>query len=389
MEITSFGLASKAASDLKRIRKDMGNNVTSSYANVKERLDQVEKDIEAAYKLTDEIIVNNAINIAKAEAKINTIANATKFDFEQMIFDDLFDLTNIDMTTNSPKHDSYYGWISLERGESVITKDIVFNKPVTKVLITMGSAQAIALSESTGADTVNDLSVVPKLTSNNQDGFVVTASSCWGDMEQSSWSPWRAFDSYVRPTIDQDRWATAYSSGTGWIQVKLKEPKKIVAYDLYPNTNSGTADQNIQNPKSWKLLGSNDGSSWVELDSQILKNWTSVGIGKMFKVKKPGEYQYYRLNVTATFGSDIVSIGEIKLKDSTMISQDILNQQILNPTNLVITANYQVEYSIDKGITWNNMAYEELVNIKPCSEIRFKLTALEKTNLSYYSIIWS
>lgn len=137
MEITSFGLASKAASDLKRIRKDMGNNVTSSYANVKERLDQVEKDIEAAYKLTDEIIVNNAINIAKAEAKINTIANATKFDFEQMIFDDLFDSSGIDTTLSKDySHDSTNGTIKASSNQcEIITNQIDINNASNLIIV--------------------------------------------------------------------------------------------------------------------------------------------------------------------------------------------------------------------------------------------------------------
>lgn len=137
MDITSFSIASKAANNLKKIKNDMGNNVTSSYATVKERLDQVEKDIEAAYKLTDDVVVQNAINIAKAEAKLNAIAKAAQFDFEQMIFDDLFDSSGIDTTFSKDySHDSTNGTIKASSNQcEIITNQIDINNASNLIIV--------------------------------------------------------------------------------------------------------------------------------------------------------------------------------------------------------------------------------------------------------------
>lgn len=122
MEITSFGLASKAANDLKSIRRDMGSGVTGTYPNVKARLDQVEKDIEMAYKLTDEVIINNAINISKAESKINAYAKSMQFQMEQMIFDDLYDLSGIDLSLSSSYSHNYTA--GTVQGGTIVTREI-------------------------------------------------------------------------------------------------------------------------------------------------------------------------------------------------------------------------------------------------------------------------
>lgn len=122
MEITSFGAASKAASDFKKIKKELGPRIEGRSSTLKKRLDQIEIDIKQATKLTDSLIIQNAINLSKAEAKVNTIAKTTKEKMEQMIFDDLFDLDAINIDASSySNYDDVLGRIT---GGIVVTEPI-------------------------------------------------------------------------------------------------------------------------------------------------------------------------------------------------------------------------------------------------------------------------
>lgn len=96
MEATSFGLANKAANDIRKLKADLGAGVKSQYENVQERIEQIEKDIESAYRLTDEMSRINAINITKAYAKLNQILKSNE-SLTGIFFDDLFDLSNVNM----------------------------------------------------------------------------------------------------------------------------------------------------------------------------------------------------------------------------------------------------------------------------------------------------
>lgn len=122
MDINSFSLASKAASDLTKIKTDMGSAVKGSYASVKARLDNLDTNVELAYSLTNNAIINNAINIMKANERLNVIAKNNKYNMEQMIFDDLFDLSGIQTSASTGYlHDAVAGTI---RGTTIQTKSI-------------------------------------------------------------------------------------------------------------------------------------------------------------------------------------------------------------------------------------------------------------------------
>ena len=69
-------------------------------------------------------------------------------------------------------------------------------------------------------------------------------------------------------------------------------------------------------PKSWSLLGSNDGVSWTTLDTQTNQADTVSGDTRTYTVASPGSYKYYRLNVTANNGDPIIQLAELQLWSS-------------------------------------------------------------------------
>lgn len=120
MDVISYGAATQAGKEEKKTRDLLGQDVKGSHSNVKERIDKIEKSIQAVVEKANKLIINDTINIMKANAKLNAIAKTTKYKMHNMIFDDLLDLSGIDTTKSSGyKHDAVNGLIT---GGTIVTK---------------------------------------------------------------------------------------------------------------------------------------------------------------------------------------------------------------------------------------------------------------------------
>jgi len=65
------------------------------------------------------------------------------------------------------------------------------------------------------------------------------------------------------------------------------------------------------NPKNWKIFGSNDGSTWVLVDTQTNVTWATNPSSNTFLVSSSTAYSYYRCVVTALTGNDYCMIGQL------------------------------------------------------------------------------
>ena len=78
-------------------------------------------------------------------------------------------------------------------------------------------------------------------------------------------------------------------------------------------------------PKAWTFDGSDDGTSWTVLDTQTGQSFT-LGSWKTYALGNEGTYRYYRLNVTATSGSNKLHISELEfgrvLRNSIYVDAD-------------------------------------------------------------------
>lgn len=137
MEATSFGLANKAANDIRKLKADLGAGIKSQYKNVQERIEQIEKDIESAYRLTDEMSRINAINITKAYAKLNQILKSNE-SLTGIFFDDLFDLSNVNMEESTDLEFISKDGVIKSIGSNTIVKlnPILLKEKAKKIMIT-------------------------------------------------------------------------------------------------------------------------------------------------------------------------------------------------------------------------------------------------------------
>ena len=131
---------------------------------------------------------------------------------------------------------------------------------------------------------------VPKLSSANQNGYEITASSqC-----DNGHAGYLAFDDNT-----QTRWASAANEGNSWLQVKLPTAMVFSAVKIAPR-GDGYIDQA---PSAFQIQGSNDGENWDVLDSETDVSWATLGELRLFQFENETEYLYYRLYITANQGS--------------------------------------------------------------------------------------
>ncbi|WP_305785869.1 GH92 family glycosyl hydrolase [Symbioplanes lichenis] len=97
---------------------------------------------------------------------------------------------------------------------------------------------------------------------------------------------------------------------TGWIQAKTDAPLTVTQYAL----TSGN-DVPERDPRDWQLQGSADGTTWTPIDTRSGETFEQRGQTKTYQINTPQPYAYYRLNVTANGGADIVQLGELELAD--------------------------------------------------------------------------
>lgn len=108
-------------------------------------------------------------------------------------------------------------------------------------------------------------------------------------------APWRMFAGQFHLNL---RWQSNGNGGTPWVQIKLRgeagytSGRRLRAYQFYDSLNT------IQ---SWKIQGSANGSTWVDLHT-VTRTAPSQH-GNAFTVNDPGvDYLYYRLQVLSSTG---------------------------------------------------------------------------------------
>jgi hypothetical protein len=142
---------------------------------------------------------------------------------------------------------------------------------------------------------------IPQMSSNTTPSGVAAASSV-----QSGFSIWNAFD---RNT------GTAWQSNTsnsGWLSYQFPTGRIIKRYGFFTNAN------NTGNIRTWTFEGSNNGSTWVVLDTQT--NFVT-GASTFFSFDisaNTTSYTFYRINITAVqTGGSNPSIVELEMSEVT------------------------------------------------------------------------
>lgn len=169
------------------------------------------------------------------------------------------------------------------------------------------------------------------LTSNvSNQPFTVSASTQFS----GTFAPWKAFDNAAG---SGQYWLANTSTGTLQVDVGPGCYATLNSYQIRVNT----IPEPNRAPKDFKMQGSNDGSSWTDLDTQTNQTaWTSGQTRTFTLGSTSAAYRYFRLNISANNGDSLVQVAELFL-DGTLTQQFLVSLMTANnaPSPFVASAS--------------------------------------------------
>ena len=139
--------------------------------------------------------------------------------------------------------------------------------------------------------------------------------------------------------------------------------KAVTAYSL-----TSAADTPEMDPKDWTLYGSNDNTTWTELDAQTNQLFAARKEEKSYEVDNATSYRYYRLSVEANNGGAATQIAEWKLvamRSYTENINDLIASKGSSTFSAITPMGGQYEYvigthlntdHIHSHIVWNSVS---------------------------------
>ena len=90
-----------------------------------------------------------------------------------------------------------------------------------------------------------------------------------------------------------------------YIQYQFHTAQHITSYTLTSANDSPSRD-----PKDWTIAGSNDGTTWVTLDTRTGETFAGRGQVNTYEFDNANTYTYYRFNITANGGDSLFQLAE-------------------------------------------------------------------------------
>jgi hypothetical protein len=121
--------------------------------------------------------------------------------------------------------------------------------------------------------------LIPKMTSATTPSGEVSASSTYG-----------TYYPYLSASQEIGLWITADGTHPQWWQYQFPSAQTATHYELVTHTTLTWV------ATAWTLQGSNNGSTWTDLDTRTSQG---TSLQAMYEIASPGSYSYYRLYITA------------------------------------------------------------------------------------------
>jgi hypothetical protein len=90
-----------------------------------------------------------------------------------------------------------------------------------------------------------------------------------------------------------------------YLQLAFPAAQQVASYTLTSGNDAAGRD-----PKDWKLSGSTDGTTWVDLDVRTGETFSSRNLTKTYSFKNTVPYNYYRISITAVAGATLFQLSE-------------------------------------------------------------------------------
>lgn len=145
-----------------------------------------------------------------------------------------------------------------------------------------------------------------------------------------------------------------------WMQFQANTPAVLAQYTLTSGNDATSRD-----PKTWTLAGSNDGTTWTELDARTNETFPSRRLTRVFYVNNTTAYTHYRINITANNGDGNFQLTEWRLLEQAVPAAPIdltagaaAGDEIsLSWSDVAITENgYEIERSEGNAANYISVA---------------------------------
>lgn len=150
----------------------------------------------------------------------------------------------------------------------------------------------------------------PQMTDYTAPSGIASASA---DPYPQWYAAWKAFNR--SNAVETDAWTCIEDVQYGtpasweWLKYDFGSPVYIDSYSFRARNNSPTYA-----PETWILQGSNDNSSWTDLESENTKaSWSAQELWSSGTLSNPGSYRYARVQVRKGTNSGGVSISDLRL----------------------------------------------------------------------------
>lgn len=213
--------------------------------------------------------------------------------------------TSVDVTCQSSVANSYLigsgSTVSIQR----IRKFIEFPpSAMSSNSQTISSVTYVASASSTLVDANNlfPYKMFDKVTN--------SGSSIWANSPQNEYNSTTGVYQSANPkTTSNVDGGSSYNGD--WIQLQLSVPTVLSYYTLFPRPDTAVG----QMMNTWRLLGSNNGTSWTTLNSQSGVSTWSLGVSKTYTVNSDTAYTYFRIVIQSVNASNsgFASVCEWKL----------------------------------------------------------------------------
>jgi hypothetical protein len=346
MDVISLSKATKAKKAIKKLQDRLGMNGTEQgkdvrdiYANVKTRLEELEKKDPGVtlYNRVSEVEANTAINLNKHNLYVNSILNKNKYKLTDLVFDDFGDDTGIDKSKSIDyEFDAVGRKVKIANGKTqaeIVTTTEVTDKPPSMIIVSQTTnakttnLKDVDLTKGTfnNAEFVDDeiklkikgqflssnikKDAVPALTSNGQNGVTISSPNT---LYNSGTEVWMLFNDNYSQRIGFNGTVGSYVV----VEIDFGANKKIATGYSIIASSFGADDH--RSPTEWKVEGYDDtNSNWVLLDVQSGQpDWVNEE-KRTFIFTNYIQYSKYRFLLKVRDSRNILEIGQLELLENS------------------------------------------------------------------------
>ena len=150
--------------------------------------------------------------------------------------------------------------------------------------------------------------LIPTMTSNTAPSGTASADTILGG----------AYDAFM--AMDNTNTQFWFSNNTAlphWLKYQFGSAQVVNSYLIKSRT-----EDNTTYPTEWKLQGSNNGSTWTDLDSQTAQTFT-LGQARQYTFTNSTAYDYFRLYITASqAGPNYVGFTQWELYNTANVKSE-------------------------------------------------------------------